>query len=266
MDFRNLKFFFWRGKPVFPLTLSYKNSAGRSTKTGRITVGNRSSGTKKIFRVLDIRRQVFDNPFFVIRVEYDPYRSNSVFLILYQNGYLSYIPSFLYASFSEHYYNYSELSNYNNIKKLKFGDSIFLGSLNTGSIIHNVEDQKNLGFSYSRAGLTSSLLVKKYDKFVILKLPSGKFRSFPKFSRCVLGYAGLGKNIFNKFTKAGQSRLKGNRPVVRGVAMNPVDHPHGGGEGKTSGGRLSVSPWGKLTKGFKTRKNYVYSRSRKNFF
>lgn len=264
LDARSLKFYFWRGSPVTPLTHTYKRLSGRSTKTGRITVFHRGCTLKRLYRNIDLRRSLtYQSQFYILRTEIDPLRSNSLFLIFYyHHGLLSYIPSFLEANFEIPVNNYFTNPGLVNLRP---GDLISLNWLPTGSIVNNVENSFGSGFKYSRASLSFSTIVKHYpDKnFSILKLPSGKFRYFYGACKAVFGYPGFGKRTFKKFNKAGNNRLVGKRPVVRGVAMNPVDHPHGGGEGKTSGGRLTVSPWGRLTKGFKTKKYYVYSRTRK---
>lgn len=257
LDSRSIKVYLWRNKPVLPLAVSLQSKSGRDI-SGQISVNHMGGRGKLNFRILDFKRNFFiGRSFHILRVEYDPSRSSSVFLGVYDNGILSYIPSFLGMSYSKPIYNYASLPVGG---ALNSGDCLPIGFLSTGTLVNNIEDKQNSGFKYSRAALTSSILIRKLQDSVIVKLPSGKFRRFSGLERCVVGYSGIGRLTFRNYSKAGQKRLLGFRPHVRGVAMNPVDHPHGGGEGKTSGGRHSVSPWGRLTKGYKTRKPKSYSR------
>lgn len=257
VDARSLKLNFWRAQPVLPLTTTLQSRSGRDN-LGHISVNHLGGRGKLKFRIVDLKRNFYINrPFYILRIEYNPVSKLSLFLGVYDNGVLSYIPSFLEMSYSKPVYNYE---TYRMSLDLNPGDTTLLKFLDTGSLVNNIEDKSNFGFKYSRSSLCSSVVVRKINDYVIIKLPSGKFRKFSGFERCVLGYSGVGRLTFRKHVKAGQNRMLGIRPHVRGVAMNPVDHPHGGGEGKTSGGRHSVTPWGRLTKGFKTRTIKGFSR------
>ena len=242
----------WKGKPVRKLTMPYLGSLGRSLN-GRITSRYRQAGHKRRLRLID-RFYLTETPALVKRFEYDPVRNTTLALVCSGHGFLSYIPApkgvkpgdFIYP---HNYFNSEFLGSF-----ATPGSSLLLRFVSVGSVVYDIELDKLRGGVLSRSGGSSSQIIAKLNGRVLLKLPSGKFKNISDLSRCRFG-SPLSVRGFQRpepLRKAGQSRWVGKRPHVRGVAMNPVDHPHGGGEGKTSGGRCSVSPWGVLTKGKKT--------------
>jgi large subunit ribosomal protein L2 len=241
--------FLWSGRPVKHLTISHRVSAGRNN-LGRITSFHRGGGAKKRFRFIDFKRNLFDIPAIVRRIEYDPCRSSFIALVCYQNGVLSYVcaPTGLRSG------DFILSSRKNNIP-LDVGNSVPLFKVSPGVAISNIELKPFFGSCFSRsAGCFSVLLRHLDDDFSIIRLSSGEERIVSSFSLCTVGQVSNEDSRYDQFGKAGVSRLLGRRPVVRGVAMNPIDHPHGGGQGKSTAGRHPVSPWGVLTKGFRTVK------------
>ncbi|QDP02493.1 50S ribosomal protein L2 [Thalassotalea sp. PS06] len=237
----------YKGKPYAPLLEKNSKSGGRNN-TGRITVRHVGGGHKHHYRVIDFKRNKDGIPAKVERLEYDPNRSANIALVLYADGERKYILA---------------------PKGLKAGDSIQSGvdapiatgntlplrNVPLGSVIHAIELKPGKGAQIARAAGTYAQLVAKDGAYVTLRLRSGEMRKVEAECRATLGEIGNAEHMLRSLGKAGASRWRGVRPTVRGVAMNPVDHPHGGGEGKTSGGRHPVSPWGVPTKGYKTRKN-----------
>jgi large subunit ribosomal protein L2 len=239
-----------RGRPIKPLTLSLKSSAGKSSLTGRITVRHRGGGHSKRYRLIDFTRPYSHLPALVLRFEKDPNRSAFIALTLSRNGYLSYIiaahrlwPGCLVRTVKEFPATIQASSVYP------------LYALPVGLMLHNLQFTRGDKFKAVRAAGVHALLLKQHWAGTIVRMPSTEVRLFPYNS---VGSAGMLSNpcwdIGRTLVKAGQSRWLGKRPSVRGVAMNPIDHPHGGGQGKTAGGRASsTTPWGRLTKGKKTR-------------
>jgi large subunit ribosomal protein L2 len=237
----------WKGKPVKALTTG-KSEAGGRNNHGRITANHRGGGHKRRLRLVDFKRRKFGVAAIVERLEYDPNRSAFIALIKYTDGELSYIlaPQRLKAG--------DEVMSGDKVD-IKPGNAMPLANMPVGTIVHNVEMKKGRGGQIARSAGTYVQLVGKDAGYAQLKLNSGEVRLVPAECLATVGAVSNPDNQNTVAGKAGRSRWLGRRPVVRGVVMNPVDHPHGGGEGKTSGGRHPVTPWGKPTKGKKTRKN-----------
>ena len=230
------------------LTSGKASKAGRGAG-GRISVRRRGGGHKRKYREIDFRRNKHDIPGKVAHIEYDPNRSANIALIHYVDGEKRYIiaPKGLTVG--------SEILS-GEKASVSIGNTLPLEKIPVGRLIHNVELQLGRGGQLVRTAGGSALLAAKEGDYVTIKLPSGEMRLVFKKCSATLGEVGNEDHMNVKIGKAGRSRWLGKRPKVRGVVMNPVDHPHGGGEGKTSGGRHPVSPWGKPTKGFKTRKKH----------
>ena len=237
----------WKGKPVKTLTEGLSKSGGRNNK-GRVTVWSRGGGHKRRYRMIDFKRRKFDVPAKVERLEYDPNRSAFIALIRYQDGELSYIVA---------------------PQRLRVGDSVIsaeradivpgnampMQNIPVGTIIHNIEMKPGKGAQMARAAGAYAQLVGKDSGYALLRLTSGERRMVRAECMATIGAVSNPDHQNINLGKAGRKRWLGRRPVVRGVAMNPVDHPHGGGEGRTSGGRHPVTPWGRPTKGKRTRSN-----------
>jgi large subunit ribosomal protein L2 len=236
----------WKGKPVKALTEGLSGKGGRNN-TGRITARRIGGGHKQRYRVIDFKRRKFDVPATVERLEYDPNRTAFIALIRYADGEPSYIlaPQRLKAG---------DRVTSGERADIKPGNAMPLKNIPTGTIIHNVEMKPGKGGQLARAAGTYAQLVGRDAGYALLKLSSGEVRMV--LAECMASIGAVSnpdqQNI--KLGKAGRKRWLGKRPSVRGVAMNPVDHPHGGGEGRSSGGRHPVTPWGKPTKGKRTRK------------
>ena len=233
-----------KGKPVKTLTKGLTKSGGRNNH-GRITARRRGGGAKRSYRIVDFKRNRFEAAT-VERLEYDPNRSAFIALIKYGNGDLSYIlaPQRLAAGDSV------VASDRVDVKP---GNAMPLASMPIGTIIHNVEMKPGKGGQIARSAGTYVQLVGRDQGYAILRLTSGEQRLVRAECMATVGAVSNPDNSNIKLAKAGRNRWLGKRPSVRGVAMNPVDHPHGGGEGRTSGGRHPVTPWGKPTKGKRTR-------------
>ena len=256
VDRKNL----WKGKPLKSLTIG-KNSTGGRNNLGRITSRSKGSGHKQKFRVIDFYRKKDDKKAKVERIEYDPNRSAHVALIKYEDGVMNYIiaPNKLKVG--------DEIVSGRN-KEIKIGNCMPLSDIPAGTDIHNIELQPNGGAKLVRSAGSTAQISGMDDNYCIVKLNSGEIRKIINTSRATIGSVSNSDHQNIKIGKAGRNRWKGIRPSVRGVAMNPVDHPHGGGEGKTSGGRSPVSPWGQSAKGLKTRNNkstnkFIISRRKK---
>jgi large subunit ribosomal protein L2 len=236
----------WKGSPLKMLTSNVNVDAGRNNK-GHITVRHKSGGHKKSFRTIDFKRDKYDIEAVVERIEYDPNRTSFIALVKYEDGVYSYI-------LAPHKLNIGDkITSSKKLIDVKIGNAMPLQVIPIGTIIHNVELKPGTGGVISRSAGTYSQLVGKDGGYALVKMQSGEIRLFLLDCMATIGSV---SNIDNKnisLGKAGRSRWLGIRPTVRGVAMNPVDHPHGGGEGKTSGGRHPVSPTGKSAKGKKTR-------------
>ena len=236
-----------KGKPYAPL-LDTKSRSGGRNNTGRITVRHVGGGHKQHYRLIDFKRTKDGIPAIVERLEYDPNRSANIALVLYADGERRYIlaPKGLKVGDSVQ----SGID-----APIKAGNTMPLRNTPLGSVVHAIELKPGKGAQIARAAGTYAQLVAKDGAYVTLRLRSGEMRKIEADCRATLGEIGNAEHMLRSLGKAGASRWRGVRPTVRGVAMNPVDHPHGGGEGKTSGGRHPVSPWGVPTKGYKTRKN-----------
>ncbi|MCH9844465.1 MAG: 50S ribosomal protein L2 [Alphaproteobacteria bacterium] len=237
-----------KGKPVKSLSFGLSGSGGRNN-LGRITSRRRGGGHKRKYRIIDFKRQKFDMEATVERLEYDPNRSAFIALIKYEDGELNYIiaPQKLKAGDKV-------LSSKSNID-VQPGNTMPLNYVPIGSIIHNIEMKPGKGAQMIRAAGTYAQLVGRDQGYAQLKLMSGELRVVRGECMASIGAVSNQDNKNIKLGKAGRNRWLGRRPSVRGVAMNPIDHPHGGGEGRTSGGRHPVTPWGVPTKGKKTRSN-----------
>ena len=237
----------YKGRPEKSLTEGMKSNGGRNN-LGRITMRRRGGGAKNLYRRIDFKRRKFDIEAKVERLEYDPNRTAFIALVKYLDGELSYVIA---------------------PQRLKVGDKIISGervdvkpgnampmkSMPVGTIIHNVEMKPGKGGQLARSAGAYAQLVGRDGPWAQIRLQSGEVRVVPGECMATVGAVSNPDHMNETVGKAGRQRHKGNRPQVRGVAMNPVDHPHGGGEGRTSGGRHPVTPWGKGTKGNKTRKN-----------
>ncbi|MDA9548031.1 50S ribosomal protein L2 [Bradyrhizobium sp. CCBAU 45321] len=237
----------YKGKPVKALTEGKKSSGGRNN-TGRITVRFRGGGHKQTLRTVDFKREKIDVPATVERLEYDPNRTGFIALIKYQDGEQAYIlaPQRLAVGDTIIAGNYVDV---------KPGNVMPLGNMPVGTIIHNIEVKIGKGGQLARSAGTYAQLVGRDQDYVIIRLNSGEQRLVHGRCRGTIGAVSNPDHMNTSIGKAGRKRWMGRRPHNRGVAMNPIDHPHGGGEGRTSGGRHPVTPWGKPTKGKKTRTN-----------
>jgi large subunit ribosomal protein L2 len=237
----------WKGKPVKSLTEGLTKSGGRNN-TGRITARRIGGGHKRRYRLVDFKRRKFDVPAVIERLEYDPNRTAFIALVRYEDGEQAYILA---------------------PQRLKVGDSVIAGervdvkpgnamplkNIPVGTIVHNVELKAGKGGQLARSAGTYVQLVGRDQGYAQLKLASGELRVVRGECLATIGAVSNPDQSNINLGKAGRKRWLGKRPSVRGVAMNPIDHPHGGGEGRTSGGRHPVTPWGKPTKGKKTRNN-----------
>ena len=256
VDRKNL----WKGKPHKSLTVGSHSTGGRNN-LGRITSRHKGAGHKQKYRQIDFYRKKDDMKAKVERIEYDPNRSAYVALIKYEDGVMSYIiaPNKIKKG--------DEIVSGRN-KKIEIGNCMQLSDIPTGTDIHNIELQPNSGAKLVRSAGASAQISGTDDNYCIIKLNSGEIRKIINTARATIGSVSNNDHQNIKIGKAGRNRWKGIRPQSRGVVMNPVDHPHGGGEGKTSGGRDPVSPWGQSAKGLKTRTNkrtnkFIISRRKK---
>jgi large subunit ribosomal protein L2 len=237
----------WSGKPEKTLTVGLIKSGGRNNK-GRVTARRRGGGHKRLYRVIDFKRNHHNVPATVERIEYDPNRSAFIALLQYEDGTKSYI-------LAPQRLSVGDVVTSGEKADIKPGNAMPLANIPIGTIIHNVELKPGKGGQIARSAGTYVQLVGRDQSYSILRLNSGEQRMTRSECMATIGAVSNPDNKNIKLAKAGRSRWLGKRPSVRGVAMNPVDHPHGGGEGKTSGGRHPVTPWGKPTKGKKTRSN-----------
>ena len=237
----------WKGKPVKLLTQGKSGTGGRNNH-GRITSRFIGGGHKQSYRLIDFKRRKFDVPATVERLEYDPNRSAFIALVKYADGELSYIlaPQRLRAG--------DQVIAGKRVD-IKPGNAMPLGAIPVGTIVHNVEMKTGAGGKIARAAGTYAQLVGKDAGYAQIKLMSGELRVVRAECMASVGAVSNPDNMNQKIGKAGRTRWLGKRPHNRGVVMNPVDHPLGGGEGRSSGGRHPVTPWGKPTKGYKTRAN-----------
>jgi large subunit ribosomal protein L2 len=236
-----------KGDPHAPLVEKKTKNGGRNNK-GRITTRHRGGGHRQRYRVIDFKRNKDDVPGRVERLEYDPNRSAHIALVLYADGERRYILAPRGVTAGVEIHNGSEAP-------IKPGNALPLRNIPLGTVVHNIELKPGKGGQIARSAGCGVQLVAREGTHATLRLRSGEMRKVPADCRATIGEVGNSEHNLRSLGKAGATRWRGVRPTVRGVAMNPVDHPHGGGEGRTSGGRHPVSPWGVPTKGYKTRKN-----------
>ena len=236
-----------RGAPYKPLLDSQHKNGGRNN-AGRITTRHQGGGHKQHYRIIDFRRDKDGIPAEVERLEYDPNRTANIALLKYRDGERRYIIAPRGVSAGDVLMSGSGAA-------IRPGNAMALRSIPVGSVIHCVELKPGRGAQLARSAGASVQLVAREGSYATLRLRSGEMRRVLTDCRGTLGEVGNAEHNLRSLGKAGAKRWRGKRPTVRGVAMNPVDHPHGGGEGKTSGGRHPVTPWGVPTKGYKTRSN-----------
>ena len=236
-----------KGRPFDALTEKQKNKAGRNN-SGRITVRHQGGGHKAHYRVIDFRRNKDGIPAKVERIEYDPNRSANIALLCYADGERRYIIAPRGVSVGQTLLSGSEAP-------IKSGNAMPIRNIPVGTTIHCVEMQPGKGAQLARSAGTSVQLLAREGTYAQLRLRSGEIRRVHVECRATIGEVGNEEHALRKIGKAGANRWRGIRPTVRGVVMNPIDHPHGGGEGRTGEGRVPVSPWGTPAKGYRTRNN-----------
>ena len=236
-----------KGGPCAPLTASKTKTGGRNNK-GRSTRRHQGGGHKQKYRIIDFKRNKDDIEAKIERLEYDPNRSANIALLLYADGERKYIIAPAKVAEGDTLVSGEEIP-------IKVGNCLPLRNIPLGSTLHCVEMKPGKGAQIARSAGTSVQLVAREGDYATLRLRSGEMRKVLSSCRATLGEVSNSEHSLRSLGKAGAKRWRGVRPTVRGVAMNPVDHPHGGGEGRTSGGRHPVSPWGTPTKGYKTRTN-----------
>ncbi len=229
------------------LLANQKSNAGRNS-TGRITCRHRGGGVKQLYRIVDFKRGKENVPAKVEGIVYDPNRSCTLALLAYADGEKSLIIAPVGLNAGDTVISSAEAD-------IKVGNSKLLKDIPVGTLVHNVELNPGAGGQIARSAGSYAQLMAKEGEHVLLRMPSGELRKVKPNCRATIGQVGNLDHEKRVIGKAGITRKLGFRPTVRGVVMNPVDHPHGGGEGRTSGGRHPVSPWGMPTKGYKTRKN-----------
>ena len=236
-----------KGEPYKPLLEKQSRNGGRNNN-GRITTRHIGGGHKQHYRIIDFKRIKDGIPAKVERLEYDPNRTANIALLLFADGERRYIiaPKGVKAG---------DVLQSGPAAPIKTGNCLPLRNIPVGSVVHAIELKPGKGAQVARSAGTSVQVVAREGQYATLRLRSGEMRKVLADCRATLGEVSNSEHSLRKLGKAGASRWRGVRPTVRGVAMNPVDHPHGGGEGRTSGGRHPVSPWGTPTKGYKTRKN-----------
>jgi len=236
-----------KGEPYAPLVKKLNKSGGRNN-LGRITVRHIGGGHKRRYRVIDFKRMKDVIPAKVERIEYDPNRSAHIALLLYADGERRYIlaPKGLKVG---------DVVQSGERAPIKVGNCLPLQNIPVGSTVHAIELRPEKGAQIARSAGAVAQIVAREGAYVSVRLRSGEMRKILATCRATLGQVGNDEHSLRSLGKAGAKRWRGVRPTVRGVAMNPVDHPHGGGEGRTSGGRHPVTPWGVPTKGYKTRHN-----------
>ena len=237
----------WKGKPEKSLTEGLRNKGGRNNN-GRITARRRGGGHKRRYRIIDFKRLKHDVEATVLRLEYDPNRTAFIALIKYADGDLSYILA------SQRLREGDKIISGDTVD-IKPGNAMPMQNIPVGTIIHNVEMKVGKGGQIARSAGTYTQIIGKDQGYAQLRLNSGELRMVRAECMATVGAVSNPDQQNIKLGKAGRKRWLGKRPSVRGVAMNPIDHPHGGGEGRTSGGRHPVTPWGKPTKGKRTRSN-----------
>ena len=236
-----------KGAPYEPLLEKQSKNSGRNNH-GRITVRHRGGGAKQRYRVIDFKRNKDSIAAKVERIEYDPNRTAHIALLLYADGERSYIIAPNGVRAGDTLYSGTQA-------EIKPGNCMPLKNIPMGSTVHCIELKPGKGAQLARSAGANAQLVAREGSYATLRLRSGEMRKVSIDCRATIGEVSNGEHSLRQLGKAGAKRWRGVRPTVRGVAMNPVDHPHGGGEGRTSGGRHPVTPWGRPTKGYKTRKN-----------
>lgn len=236
-----------KGAPYAPLLEPQKRHGGRNN-TGRITTRHVGGGHKQHYRIIDFKRLKDGIPAEVERLEYDPNRTAHIALLKYADGERRYIIAPKGVTAGDILYS-------GDAAPIKLGNTLPLRNIPVGSVVHCIELKPGKGAQVARSAGTSVQLVAREGRYATLRLRSGEMRKVLSDCRATLGEVSNSEHSLRKLGKAGATRWRGVRPTVRGVAMNPVDHPHGGGEGRSSGGRHPVSPWGTPTKGYKTRTN-----------
>lgn len=250
----------WKGKPYKKLTVGLRKTGGRNN-LGAITSWHRGGGHKRLYRIIDFKRNNLDVKAVVERIEYDPNRTAFIALIKYDDLTYSYILAPQKLKVGDEVISSDSAD-------IKIGNTLSLKHIPVGTTIHNVEMKPGKGGQIARSAGSYVQLVGKDSGYAQIKLRSGELRLVPLSCKATIGVVSNSDHQNVNYGKAGRKRWLGRKPVVRGVVMNPVDHPHGGGEGKTSGGRHPVTPWGKPTKGKKTRKikftsKYIIKRRNK---
>ncbi len=235
-------------EPHWPLVVPLKKTGGRNNN-GRITVRFRGGGHKRLYRIIDFKRNKLDIPGEVEAIEYDPNRSARIALIKYADGERRYIIAPVGLKVGD------KIVSTNGEAEILPGNALLIKNIPVGTMIHNIELYPGKGGQIARSAGAYAQILGKEGNYAILKMPSGEIRKVHVNCRATIGQVGNLDHSNITIGKAGRMRWLGRRPHVRGTAMNPVDHPHGGGEGKAKGGRHPVTPWGVPTKGYKTRKN-----------
>ena len=237
----------YKGKPYAPL-LEKKSKTGGRNNNGRITTRHIGGGHKQHYRLVDFKRTKDGIPAKVERLEYDPNRTANIALVLYADGERRYIlaPKGLKAG---------DAVQSGVDAPIKAGNTLPMRNIPVGQVVHNVEMKPGKGGQMARSAGAFIQIIARDGAYVLLRLRSGETRKVLADCRATIGEIGNAEHMLRQYGKAGATRWRGVRPTVRGVVMNPVDHPHGGGEGRTSGGRHPVTPWGVPTKGYKTRSN-----------
>jgi large subunit ribosomal protein L2 len=242
----------YKGRPVKALTEGLTSKGGRNNQ-GRVTVRHQGGGVKRLYRKIDFKRNRWDISATVERIEYDPNRTAFIALIKYDDGQLSYIIAPQRLEVGDKVITSAAAD-------IKPGNVLPLRNIPVGTIIHNIELKPQKGAQMVRSAGTYAQLVGRDSGYAQIKLASGELRMVLDSCLATIGAVSNPDKMNEVSSKAGRNRHRGRRPSVRGVAMNPVDHPHGGGEGKSSGGRHPVTPWGKKTRGPKTRNNKTTDR------
>ena len=237
----------WSGRPEKSLSFGLNKKGGRNN-SGRITMRRKGGGAKRLYRLIDFKRNKLDIKGTVERIEYDPNRTAFIALVRYEDGEKSYILAPQRIKVSDTIISSSS-------SDIKPGNAMPFTGMPIGTIVHNVELKKGKGGQIARAAGSYAQFVGRDGNYAQLRLSSGEMRLVRQECMATVGAVSNPDNSNQNFGKAGRNRNKGIRPSVRGVVMNPIDHPHGGGEGRTSGGRHPVTPWGKPTKGARTRTN-----------
>jgi large subunit ribosomal protein L2 len=236
-----------KGPPVKALTSGQKRPAGRNN-LGRITVRWQGGGHKQSYRIIDFKRAKHDQPATVQQLEYDPNRTSFIALIKYRDGELAYI-------IAPQRLTQGDVVVSGDRVDVKPGNAMPLGAVPVGTIVHNIEMKPGRGGQIARAAGTYAQYLGRDAGYALLRLNSGEVRRVRLDCKATIGAVSNPDHMNEVLSKAGRNVWRNRRPSVRGTAMNPIDHPHGGGEGRTKGGRHPVTPWGKPTKGAKTRKN-----------